>query len=71
MFLFFVMFVVCGVFVCLNVIVGMLVQHMLHFGSLCEMLNRSKMSPAKSVEDLNKDETSDSVWLTSNESLSD
>ncbi|KAJ6641281.1 Sodium channel protein PaFPC1 [Pseudolycoriella hygida] len=42
MFFYFVVFIACCVFVCVNVIVGMLLQHMLHFGSLCQLLNKDK-----------------------------
>ncbi|KAG4067544.1 hypothetical protein HA402_005316 [Bradysia odoriphaga] len=56
MFFYFVIFVVCGVFVCTNVIVGMLVQHMMRFGSLTELLEGSK---SKSDESNDKDESTD------------
>lgn len=58
MFFYFVIFVACGVFVCVNVIVGMIVQHMLHFGSLSEMFY-TKTDSGESTPD--KDETTDSV----------
>lgn len=59
MFFYFVIFVACGVFVCVNVIVGMIVQHMLHFGSLTEMFDQTKTDSGQSTPD--KDETTGSV----------
>lgn len=62
MFFYFVIFVACGVFVCVNVIVGMLVQHMIHFGSLSELLaSTTKPAYKKPKVTLDKGETSASV----------
>lgn len=61
MFFYFVIFIACGVFVCVNVIVGMLVQHIIHFGSLTELFDQTKTTSGESGEKSDKDDTSDEV----------
>lgn len=63
MFLYFVIFIVCGVFLCLNVLVGILVQHMLHVASLSDLFHQSKSDSETSVDASDKDRTCNSVRL--------
>lgn len=66
MFLYFVIFAVCCVFLCVNVLVGILVQHMLQFGSLSELFNQTKNTSEQSSDVPDKDETIDSVHYYTN-----